>query len=87
MGRGGRIAIGAVMAVIGLFFLVAGFLGDDMWFMARHHGPVPVGTTPGMHHWETDPVGYLMAAMMWVMVVGVGAVLLFQGVTGRLPRR
>ncbi len=87
MGRGARIGIGAVMAVIGLFFLVTGYLGDDMWFMVRRPSAAPPGTTPGMHHWETDPVGYLMAAMMWVLIVAVGVVLLFQGVSGRLPRR
>lgn len=85
MGRGGRIVVGAAMVVIGLIFLVSGYLGDDMWFMVRHHGPPPPGTTPGMHHWETDPVGYLMAALMWVLIVAVGVVLLAQGLRGRRP--
>jgi hypothetical protein len=87
MGRGGRIAIGVVMALIGVFFLVAGYVGDDMWFPVRHHGALPPGTTPGMHHWEADPVGYLLAAMMWVLVIAVGVILFAQGVRGRTTPR
>jgi hypothetical protein len=86
MGRGGKIAVGSAMAVIGIFFLVTGVLGDDMWFMVRRPGVAPPGTVPGMHHWESDPVGYLMAAMMWVLILAVGATLLVQGITGRRPR-
>ncbi len=87
MGRGGRIAIGAVMALVGVFFLVAGYVGDDMWFPLRHPGATPVGTTPGLHHWETDPVGYLLAAAMWMLLVAVGAILLAQGLRSRTTPR
>ena len=87
MGRGGRIAIGAVMTLIGAFFLIAGYFADDMWFPMRHHGASPPGTTPGLHHWEADPVGYLMAAMMWVLVAAVGVILFAQGVRGRTTLR
>lgn len=83
MGRGGRIAVGAVMALVGLFFLVTGYLGDDMWFLMRRPGDVPAGTVAGVHHWESDPVGYLMAAMMWALIVAVGVTLFVQGITGR----
>lgn len=86
MGRGAKIAVGSAMAVIGVFFLAAGILGDDMWFMVRRPAAAPAGTVPGLHHWETDPVGYLMAAMMWVLILVVGVTLLVQGVTGRRPR-
>ena len=86
MGRGGRFAVGAVMTVLGLLFLVTGYLGDDMWFLVRRPGASPPGSVPGSHHWETDPVGYLMAAMMWGLIIAVGVTLLVQGGTGRRPR-
>lgn len=85
MGRAGRIAVGAVMALFGLFFLATGYVSDDMWFMVRRPGVAPPGSVPGMYHWESDPVGYLMAAMMWALFIAVGLTLLVQGATGRRP--
>ncbi len=84
MAAGGRIALGAAMVVIGIVRLVTGSLGDDMLFLI--HRPAPPGGSPNLHHWETDPVGYLMAAMIWGLVIAIGVVLIAQGLKRRRPQ-
>ena len=74
MRSGLKQAIGVILVIVGSGFLIGGFATGDMWWFPRRHHVAGAPPSTGSNYWATDPVGFLLIALVWALLVLAGVV-------------